>query len=89
MQSPVTCPMLLEKPKNENIQIKEAKPKREYVRYKVQDKLTIFDLKIEKCMAASATAKQLGIHPRTAHGWVSQYNACPDSIFESCKKRSS
>lgn len=37
-------------------------------------------------MAASAAAKQLGIHPRTAYRWVSQYNACPDSIFESCKK---
>ena len=37
-------------------------------------------------MTASAAAKQLGIHPRTAYRWVSQSNACPDSIFESCKK---
>jgi transposase len=37
-------------------------------------------------MTTSAAAKQLGIHLRTAYRWVSQYNACPDSIFESCKK---
>jgi transposase len=37
-------------------------------------------------MTASAAAKQLGIHTRTAYRWVSQYNTCPDSIFESCKK---
>ncbi|KAG1130496.1 hypothetical protein G6F42_004120 [Rhizopus arrhizus] len=66
--------------------MKEAKPKRDYVRYTVQDKARFFDLKIEKCMTASAAAKQLGIHPRTAYRWVSQSNACPDSIFESCKK---
>ncbi|CEG65850.1 hypothetical protein RMATCC62417_02547 [Rhizopus microsporus] len=33
----------------------------------------------------AAVTKQLGIHPRTAQRWVKQYNACPDSIFESCK----
>jgi transposase len=78
--------MLLEKPKNEDIHMKEAKPKREYVRYTVQDKVRFFDLKIEKCMTASAAAKQLDIHLRTAYRWAIQYNACPDSIFESCKK---
>jgi transposase len=56
------------------------------VRYTVQDKARFFDLKIEKCMSASAAAKQLGIHIRTAQRWVNQYNVCPDSIFESCKK---
>ncbi|KAG1047318.1 hypothetical protein G6F43_010227 [Rhizopus delemar] len=59
--SALTCPMLLEKPKNEDIHMKE-------------------------CMTAAAAAKQLGIHPRTAYRWVSQYNACPDTIFESFKK---
>ncbi|KAG0787255.1 hypothetical protein G6F22_007378 [Rhizopus arrhizus] len=63
--------MLLEKPKNEDIHMKEAKPKREYVRYTVQDKVRFFDLKIEKCMTASAAAKQLDIHPRTAYRWAS------------------
>ncbi|KAG1143692.1 hypothetical protein G6F37_011327 [Rhizopus arrhizus] len=84
-ESSMTYPML-EKPKNEDVHMKEAKPKREYVRYTVQDKVRFFDLKIEKCMTAAAAAKQLGIHPRTAYRWVSQYNACPDGIFDSCKK---
>ncbi|KAG1465981.1 hypothetical protein G6F56_004779 [Rhizopus delemar] len=66
--------------------MKEAKSKREYVRYTVQDKARFFDLKIENCMTASAAAKQLGIHTRTAYRWVIQYNVCPDSIFERCKK---
>ncbi|KAG1442515.1 hypothetical protein G6F56_011033 [Rhizopus delemar] len=66
--------------------MKETNTKRDYVRYTVQDKARFFDLKIEKCMSASAAAKQLGIHIRTAQRWVKQYNACPDSIFESCKK---
>ncbi|KAG1148904.1 hypothetical protein G6F36_014771 [Rhizopus arrhizus] len=70
-ESSLTCPMLLEKPKkNEDIHMKEAKPKREHVRYTVQDKVRFFDLKVEKCMTASAAAKQLGIHPRTAYRWV-------------------
>ena len=84
-ESSLTSP-IFEKPKNKDIHMKEAKPKREYVRYTVQDKARFFDLKIEKCMTAAATAKQLGIHTQTAYRWVSQYNACPDSIFESCKK---
>ncbi|KAI7861424.1 hypothetical protein BDF14DRAFT_1738723 [Spinellus fusiger] len=61
-ESSLTCPMLLEKPKNEDVHMKEAKPKRDYVRSTVQDKARFFDLKIEKCMTASAAAKQLGIH---------------------------
>jgi transposase len=78
--------MLIEKTKDKDIRMKEANTKRDYVRYTVQDKARFFDLKIEKCMSASAAAKQLGIHIRTAQGWVNQYNVCPDSIFESCKK---
>jgi transposase len=84
-ESSLTSPMV-EKPKNEDIHMKEAKPKREYVLYTVQDKARFFDLKIGKCMTAAAAAKQLGIHTRTAYRWVSQYSACPDSIFESCRK---
>ncbi|KAG1474790.1 hypothetical protein G6F56_000141 [Rhizopus delemar] len=38
IESSLTCPML-EKPKNEDIRMKEAKPKRDYVRYTVQDKV--------------------------------------------------
>ncbi|KAI8393311.1 uncharacterized protein BYT42DRAFT_619149 [Radiomyces spectabilis] len=84
-ESSLTCPMLLEKP-NEDIDMKEARPKREYMRYTVQDKARFFDLKIEKCMTASAAAKQLGIHVRTAYRWAKQYYMCPDSVFDSTKK---
>ncbi|KAI7863796.1 hypothetical protein BDF14DRAFT_1841190 [Spinellus fusiger] len=57
---------------NKDVRIKEANTKQDYVRYTVQDKAWFFDLKIEKCMNASAAAKQLGIHIRTAQRWVSQ-----------------
>ncbi|KAG1176382.1 hypothetical protein G6F70_004001 [Rhizopus microsporus] len=63
-ESSLTYPML-EKLKNEDVYMKEAKSKRDYVRYTVQDKVRFFHLKIEKCMTAAAAAKQLGIHPRT------------------------
>ena len=59
---------------NEDVRMKETNTKRDYVRYTIQDKARFFDLKIEKCKSASATAKQLGIHIRTAQRWVSQYN---------------
>ncbi|KAG1154888.1 hypothetical protein G6F36_014442 [Rhizopus arrhizus] len=63
--------MLLEKPKNEDIHVKKAKPKRSYVRYTVQDKARFFDLKIEKCMTASAASKQLGILEQLIDGLAS------------------
>ncbi|CAO3677767.1 unnamed protein product [Rhizopus stolonifer] len=81
-----TCLMLVEESKEEDTCIKEMNIKRDYIRYTMQDKARFFDLKIEKCMSASAAAKQLGIHVRTAQRWVKQYNACPDSIFEDCEK---
>ncbi|CEG76421.1 hypothetical protein RMATCC62417_11318 [Rhizopus microsporus] len=80
------CPILTEKPNDEDIHMKEANTKRDYVRYSVQDKVRFFDLKIEKCMSASAAAKQLGIHIQTAQRWDKQYNMCPDSIFDVCKQ---
>ncbi|ORE13549.1 hypothetical protein BCV71DRAFT_294151 [Rhizopus microsporus] len=85
-ESSSVYPMLTEKPKDEDIRMKEVNTKRDYVRYSLQDKVRFFDLKIEKCMSASAVAKQLGIHIRTAQRWVKQYNMCPDSIFEVCKQ---
>ncbi|CEJ05592.1 hypothetical protein RMCBS344292_19530 [Rhizopus microsporus] len=85
-ESSWTCPMLVEKSKEEDIPMKKADIKRDYVCYTVQDKVRFFKLKIEKCMSASAAAKQLGIHARTAQRWVKQYNACPDSTFEDCEK---
>lgn len=85
-ESSSVCPMLIEKPRDEDIRMKEADTKRDYVRYTVQDKTRFFDLKIEKCMSTSAAAKQLGIHIRTAQRWIKQYNMRPDSIFEVCKQ---
>ncbi|KAG0784376.1 hypothetical protein G6F16_012117 [Rhizopus arrhizus] len=74
------------KPKDADTHMKEANVKRDYVRYTVQDKARFFDLKIEKCTSASAAAKQLGIHIRTAYRWVKQYSMCPDTIFVNAKK---
>lgn len=48
-ESSLTCPMSVEDSKDEDIRMKEAKPKKNYVRYTVQDKVRFFDLKIEKC----------------------------------------
>ncbi|KAG0755293.1 hypothetical protein G6F57_010065 [Rhizopus arrhizus] len=73
-ESSLTSRMLIEKPKDEDTHMKEANVKRDYVRYTVQDKARFFDLKIEKCTSASAAAKQLGIHIRTAYRWVKQYS---------------
>ncbi|KAI9026402.1 hypothetical protein CLU79DRAFT_678784, partial [Phycomyces nitens] len=80
------CPMRIEKPKDEEIRVKETNVKSDYVRYTIQDKVRFFDLKIEKCMSASAAAKQLDIHVRTSQRWVRQYSLYPDSMFESCKQ---
>ncbi|KAG1135239.1 hypothetical protein G6F38_012944 [Rhizopus arrhizus] len=85
-ESSSTCPMLVEKSKDEDVHMKEANTSRDYVRYTVQDKARSFDLKIEKCLSASAAAKQLGIHIRTAQRWIKQYNKCPDNIFDSCNR---
>jgi hypothetical protein len=65
-ESSRTCPMRVEKSREEDTHMKEANIKQDYIRYTVQDKARFFDLKIEKCMSASAAAKQLGIHVRTA-----------------------
>jgi hypothetical protein len=69
-ESSLTYPILIEESKDEDIRMKKANTKWEYVRYTVQDKVRFFDLKIEKCMSASAAAKQLGIHIRTAQRWL-------------------
>ncbi|CEG81567.1 hypothetical protein RMATCC62417_15755 [Rhizopus microsporus] len=85
-ESSLTCPILVENSKVEDICMKEAKPRRDHVRYTVQDKARFFDLKTEKCMNASAAAKQLGIHIRTAQRWVKQHGMCPDNMFDSCSR---
>ncbi|ORE23206.1 hypothetical protein BCV71DRAFT_259669 [Rhizopus microsporus] len=68
-ESSRTCPILVEESREEDIRMKKANIKWDYVRYSVQDKAKFFNLKIDKCMSASAVAKQLGIHARTAQMW--------------------
>ncbi|KAG1251110.1 hypothetical protein G6F68_012446 [Rhizopus microsporus] len=46
--------------------MKEASSKRAYTFYTDQDKVRFFKLMFEKVLSASAAAKQLGIHVRTA-----------------------
>ena len=62
--------------------MKEASSKRAYTLYTDQDKVRFFKLVFEKVMSASAAAKQLGIHVRTAQ----MYKTDPDSIFIKHKK---
>ncbi|KAI7865241.1 hypothetical protein BDF14DRAFT_1730640, partial [Spinellus fusiger] len=39
-----------------------------------------------KCLNASASVRQLGIHIRSAQRWVKLYYKDPESIFEKKKK---
>ncbi|KAK4513180.1 uncharacterized protein ATC70_012975 [Mucor velutinosus] len=60
-ESSSVCPMLMEKPKDEDIRMKEADTKRDYVRYTVQDKARFFDLKIEKVYERISCSEAVGI----------------------------
>ncbi|CEI85914.1 hypothetical protein RMCBS344292_00363 [Rhizopus microsporus] len=66
--------------------MKEASSKRAYALYTDQDKAKFFKLMFENVMSASAAAKQLGIHVRTAQRWAQMYKTDPDSIFIKHKK---
>ncbi|KAL4208908.1 hypothetical protein AB4K20DRAFT_2016789 [Rhizopus microsporus] len=66
--------------------MKEALSKRVYTLYTDQDKVRFFKLMFEKVMSASAAAKQLGIHVRTAQRWAQMYKTDPDSVFIKHKK---
>ncbi|KAL4214354.1 hypothetical protein AB4K20DRAFT_1943400 [Rhizopus microsporus] len=66
--------------------MKEASSKRAYTFYTDQDKVRFFKLVFEKVMSASAAAKQLGIHVRTAQRWAQMYKTDPHSIFIKHKK---
>lgn len=57
--------MHVDRPRDEDSRMREATEKRTYTSYTPQDKARFFKLKIEKCISASAAAKQLGIHVRT------------------------
>ncbi|ORE02893.1 hypothetical protein BCV72DRAFT_338371 [Rhizopus microsporus var. microsporus] len=45
-------------------------------------KLQGIKLLFDKCLSASAVAKQLGVHVHAAQRWAKQYNNNTDSIFE-------
>ncbi|KAL1933788.1 hypothetical protein VTP01DRAFT_7878 [Rhizomucor pusillus] len=52
--------------KNVDVRMRVASIKRVYTLYTDQDKVRFFKLMFEKVLSASAAAKQLGIHVRTA-----------------------
>lgn len=82
-----TNAMHIDRPRDEDSCMREATEKCRYTSYTPQDKARFFKLKIEKCISASAAAKQLSFHIRTAQRWVKQYEECPDSIFDTSKKK--
>jgi hypothetical protein len=56
-----------------DVAMRETSTKRNYTQYADQNKVRYFKLLFEKCLSASAAAKQLGIHVRTAQRWARQY----------------
>ncbi|CEI86016.1 hypothetical protein RMCBS344292_00463 [Rhizopus microsporus] len=64
-----------------DICMKEASSKRAYTLYTDQDEVRFFKLVFEKVLSASAAARQLGIHVRTAERWAQMYKTDPDGIF--------
>lgn len=59
-RSPRINVMQVDRPRDEDSRMREVTEKRAYTSYTPQDKARFFKLKIEKCMSASAAAKQLG-----------------------------
>ncbi|KAG1046675.1 hypothetical protein G6F43_010849 [Rhizopus delemar] len=70
---------------SKNVHMKESVTKRDYIVYTDQDKVRFFKLMFEKVLSASAAAKQLGIHVRSAQRWALQYEKDPDGIFKKGK----
>ncbi|KAG1489949.1 hypothetical protein G6F49_013359 [Rhizopus delemar] len=60
--------------------------KRRYTFYSDEEKTRFFHLFFSKSLSASAAARQLGIHVRTAQRWVKHYYEDPESFFEKKKK---
>ncbi|ORE18631.1 hypothetical protein BCV71DRAFT_263698 [Rhizopus microsporus] len=54
--------------------------------YPVTDKRNNEVIDMDKCLNASAAARQSGIHIRAAQRWVKRYYEDPESIFEKKKK---
>ncbi|KAG0947461.1 hypothetical protein G6F57_002319 [Rhizopus arrhizus] len=78
--------MHMDEPQSRDIRMRESNTKRDYTVYMDQDKVRFFKLMFEKVLSASAAAKQLGIHVRSAQRWALKYEQDPDSLF---KKRKS
>ncbi|ORE01593.1 hypothetical protein BCV72DRAFT_299098 [Rhizopus microsporus var. microsporus] len=70
---------------SKDVHMKESVTKRDYTVYTDQDKVRFFKLMFEKVLSASAAAKLLGIHVRSAQRWALQYEKDPDSIFKKGK----
>jgi transposase len=66
--------------------MRETSIKRNYIRYSDQDKVRFFKLLFERCLSATAAAKQLGIHVHIGQKWAEQYERDPNSIFEKRRK---
>lgn len=60
--------------------------KRRYTFYSDDEEAGGFHLFFSKCLSASAAARQLGIHVRSAQIWVKRYYEDPESILEKKKK---
>ncbi|KAL1925861.1 hypothetical protein VTP01DRAFT_7285 [Rhizomucor pusillus] len=83
--------------KDVDVHIREASTKRVYTLYTDQDKVRFFKLLFEKCLSASAAAKQLGIHVRTGQRWakheehkkvISEYiDVNPSAVLEQVMER--
>ncbi|CEI93764.1 hypothetical protein RMCBS344292_07991 [Rhizopus microsporus] len=69
-----------------DVVMSETSMKRNYTPYSDQDKVRFFKLLFERCLSATAVAKRLGIHARTAQIWVEQYEKDPNCIFEKQRK---
>ncbi|CEG79839.1 hypothetical protein RMATCC62417_14255 [Rhizopus microsporus] len=69
-----------------DVSMRETSIKRNYTLYTDQDKVRFFKLLFKRCLNASAAAKQLVIHVRTAQRWEKQYDRDPNSIFEKLQK---
>ncbi|KAI8388244.1 uncharacterized protein BYT42DRAFT_485301, partial [Radiomyces spectabilis] len=65
---------------------KGSRTKRRYTLYENQDKVKFFKLIFEKSLSASAAAKQLGVHVRTAQRWANQYEKDRDKVFKKRRK---
>ncbi|EIE92537.1 hypothetical protein RO3G_17135 [Rhizopus delemar RA 99-880] len=85
----LTYPMSVEKSKDEDIRMKETKPKRDYVCYTVQDKSRFFDLKIEKfgrkcILSEEHKTTVIGLIDANPSVTVIEVISCSQSVTQYC-----